>query len=146
MLNHKPALMRCYKKVTLRDGDGDAWIERQELPALLSNLPYFVRLWLIFASGDTSGNPDRRLTVEEATPLLLQLHLASSVAEAEQVFAEMDENHGGWVLFDEFAAFAAKKHLPIHGTVMTEYTTADSRPETGDSGIRRLPSKMHSDL
>lgn len=26
VLNHKPALMRAYKKTTERDGDGDPWV------------------------------------------------------------------------------------------------------------------------
>lgn len=129
-LNHKPALMRCYKKVTLRDGDGDAWIEKFEFPALLSNLPYFVRLWLVFAEADKTGNDaanDRRLTVEEASPLLQQLGLAKSASQAKTVFKEIDSNGGGCLLFDELVIYAAKKRLNIAGTVMEQYTRTDER-------------------
>lgn len=121
-MNYKPALMRCFKKVTLRDGDGDAYIQRNEFPALLSNLPYFVRLYLLFASADK--DPDHRVTLAEVRPLLQRMGLAKTAAEATALFKEMDANGGGVVLFDEFAAFAAQKHLSIHGQVMTEFTKA----------------------
>ena len=40
--NNKKALMRAYKQTCLKDGgDGDAWIEPNELPQLLINLFYF---------------------------------------------------------------------------------------------------------
>ena len=33
----KPTLMRAYKKTTLKDGDGDAWVDRKEFAAFLQN-------------------------------------------------------------------------------------------------------------
>ena len=40
-LNNKYALMRAYKYTTLEEGDGDAWVERDEFPSLLKNLFFF---------------------------------------------------------------------------------------------------------
>ena len=58
--NHKPALMRAYKYATSRagGGDGDAYIERKEFKALLSNLFYFNKLFLVFDAIDSGS--DRR--------------------------------------------------------------------------------------
>ena len=58
-LDNKAGLMRAYKKTTLRDGDGDAWVERPEFPALLQNLVYFNVLARVFDAID--GDDDRRV-------------------------------------------------------------------------------------
>lgn len=54
----KPALMRAYKQTTLRDGDGDAWVEKQELKALLRNIVVTQSLFEVFDDIDTGD--DRR--------------------------------------------------------------------------------------
>jgi hypothetical protein len=123
--------MRCYKKTTLRDGDGDAWIERNEFPALLSNLPYFVRLWDAFDEIETDG--DRRLDKEEFVKGARKVGLASSREEAEAAFEDMDANDGGVVLFDEFVAYAARQRLAVNGEVMETYTTTEERAIEDDS-------------
>ena len=30
ILDHKPALMRAFKRTTLKEGDGDDWVQRHE--------------------------------------------------------------------------------------------------------------------
>ena len=66
--NHKPALMRAYKYATSRagGGDGDAYIERKEFKALLSNLFYFNKLFLVFDAVDSGS--DRRFVVGSGEP------------------------------------------------------------------------------
>lgn len=54
----KPAMMRAYKQTTLKDGDGDAWVEKKEFRALLRNLFFVENLWEIFDDLDTGD--DRR--------------------------------------------------------------------------------------
>ena len=54
----KPALMRAYKKTTLKDGDGDAWVEKKEFADLIRNIFFFDRLWDVFDDIDTDD--DRR--------------------------------------------------------------------------------------
>ena len=130
-LDHKPALMRCYKKTTLRDGDGDAWIERDEFPALLSNLPYFVRLWDAFDEIEQDG--DRRLDKEEFVKGAIKVGLFATREEAEAAFEDMDANEGGMVLFDEFVAYVARQKLAVNGEVMETYTSTDERPEDDDA-------------
>merc|ERR1712050_683659 len=61
LLNHKPALMRAYKK-TIHSGDGDDWVEKKEFKSLLGNLFYFNKIYWIF---DQVDGDDRRLTFQE---------------------------------------------------------------------------------
>merc|ERR1719454_2433897 len=62
ILNHKPALMRAYKK-TIKDGDGDDWVEKKEFKMLLGNLLYFNKLFWLFDAVDE--DKDRRMTYQE---------------------------------------------------------------------------------
>jgi hypothetical protein len=63
VLNNKPALMRAYKYTTLREGDKDAYVEKNEFPSLLRNLLYFNRAYAVFDQIDTSD--DRRVDLGE---------------------------------------------------------------------------------
>jgi hypothetical protein len=49
LLNHKPALMRAYKRTTAKigGGDGDDYVERHEVGALLENLVFYNRLYKV---------------------------------------------------------------------------------------------------
>ncbi|EGD79006.1 hypothetical protein PTSG_11815 [Salpingoeca rosetta] len=125
VLNNKPALMRAYKKTTLRDGDGDSWVEKKEFPALLSNLLYFNCLFDAFDDIDTDD--DRRVDFEEFKKGLKVLDMKMGEQDARDEFALMDENGGGVVLFDEFAAWAAQSACPVNDVVMTEFTTSDDK-------------------
>ncbi len=126
MLDNKPALMRAYKKTTLRDGDGDAYVEKAEFLALLRNLVYFNKLFVVFEALGTDA--DRRLSLEEFEQSCGRLGLARGSGEAQQVFAEMDKNNGGMVLFDEFCAWVAQTACPVDGEVVRTFTMSDSRP------------------
>ena len=111
VLNSKPALMRAYKQTTLRDGDGDAWVELPEFSALLRNVVYFNKLFFVFDGIDTDD--DRRLTLDEFKKGCTKLGLNVSAAEAEAAFDSMDSNSGGKVLFDEFCAWVAQTACPV---------------------------------
>jgi len=126
ILDSKPAMMRAYKKTTLRDGDGDAWVERKEFPALLVNLFYFNRLFVAFDAIDTDD--DRRVDLDEFVRGLKVVGLQMSKADAAQVFEEIDSNDGQYILFDEFAAWAAREACPVNDTVMNEFVGTDERP------------------
>ncbi len=114
VLNHKPALMRAYKRTISREGGGDGndWVEKAECLALLVNLFYFNKLWHAFEAIDTDD--DRRLTFAEFQNGLqyADLHLAPDAARA--AFDNMDSNHGGIVLFDEFCVFVSRQRNPAY--------------------------------
>mmetsp|Transcript_66055 Transcript_66055/g.157959 ORF Transcript_66055/g.157959 Transcript_66055/m.157959 type:complete len:556 (+) Transcript_66055:96-1763(+) len=109
-LNNKPALMRAYKKTTLKDGDGDSWVEKKEFHALLLNIFWFNKLWQIFDNVDT-GN-DRRMDINEFMAGMNRLGLNMSPAEAQQEFNKIDTNRGGQVLFTELCAWVRKRVNP----------------------------------
>lgn len=109
LLNHKPALMRAYKK-TCQEGDADEWVERFEFEALLVNLFYFNKVFQTFEEIDK--NHDHRLSVSELTSGIAMLHLSPPVSDAKALFKELDRNHGGYILFDEFCAWLAERECP----------------------------------
>ena len=101
----KPALMRAYKKTTLKDGDGDAWVERKEFAAFMRNMFFFDRLWDVFDDIDTGD--DRRIDVGEFKAGMAQLGSRLSDEEAQAEFAKIDRNGGGQILFKEFCRYVA---------------------------------------
>jgi len=109
-LNSKPALMRAYKKTTLKDGDGDAWVEKKEFHALLLNIFWFGKLFQIFQHIDSGS--DRRIDVNEFTSGLAQIGLHLDPQSAAQEFAKIDGNHGGQVLFVEFCGYVRQRVNP----------------------------------
>ena len=110
-LNNKKALMRAYKQTCLKDGgDGDAWVDPEELPQLLLNLIYFNKLYAAFISIDRDF--DRRLDFNEFRKGAKKLKLKMKKSKAKKEFNEMDANGGGLVLFDEFCVWYTKKVTP----------------------------------
>lgn len=108
LLNNKPALIRAYKKTTLKDGDGDSWVEKKEFRALLSNLFYFNKLFQAFQSLDEDN--DRRLDLSEFKKSCFILGLNYTDQEAEAEFNIIDKNNGGIVLFIEFCEWYSDKN------------------------------------
>jgi Ca2+-binding EF-hand superfamily protein len=95
LLNSKTALMRAFKKTVLRDGDGDAWVDKEELPFLLRNLFYFNKVFSAFRDMDKDG--DRRLNLAEFRDGAKKLGLKLSDVELKTEFDNMDSNAGGMV-------------------------------------------------
>jgi len=110
-LNNKPALMRAYKKTTLRDGNGDSWVQKYEFSDLLLNIFWFNKLFKIF---NVLSDGDRRIDLGEFSAGLSQLGLQLSPAEAQVEFQKIDRNHGGQVLFVEFCAYVRNRITPDH--------------------------------
>jgi len=105
LLNSKPALMRAYKKTTLKDGNGDDWVQRNEFIKLLRNIFYFNRVYMVFDDIDTDD--DRRIDLSEFERGFDVLRLGEEHT-AENVFKAIDRNGGGFILFNEFCSWFAK--------------------------------------
>merc|ERR1712157_3808 len=63
ILNHKPALMRAYKR-TIREGNGDDWVQKKEFKPLLGALFYFNKLFWLFSDA-CADEGDRRMDFAE---------------------------------------------------------------------------------
>lgn len=109
ILNHKPALMRAYKR-TIQSGDGDDWVEKKEFRALLANLFYFNKIFWIFDQVD--NDRDRRLTYQEFKTCLTVTNCKMPEHQARQEFHTIDRNSGGIILFDEFCRWFTHKQCP----------------------------------
>ena len=101
----KPAIMRAYqaaKGASHVGGVSDAYIERREFRLLLIYLVRYVSLLSLFKLIDKNG--DKRIEKKEfiaALPLLSPWGVHVSDPHAE--FAQLDENGGGYILFEEFS-------------------------------------------
>merc|ERR1712107_871809 len=90
ILNHKPALMRAYKQ-TIKQGDGDDWVDKKEFKALLGNLFYFNKIYWIF---DEVNGDDRRLTFREFHKCLTLCGCRMSNKDVRHEFQMIDRNGG----------------------------------------------------
>jgi len=110
VLNHKPALMRAYKK-TITDGqDADEFVHKKDFKTLLGNLFYFNKLFWLFDCVDE--DKDRRMTKQEFKMCLVTAGVKLSESRADQEFGQIDTNGGGIILFDEFCAWFTAKECP----------------------------------
>ena len=104
--DHKPALMRAYHAA---DRSKDGFIERSEFALLLQYMVYFNNLWHKFEAIDSDH--DRRLNLAEFTAGCQILGLDMTVEETEAEFMRCDADGGGMVLFGEFCAWCASRHI-----------------------------------
>ena len=117
--DHKPALMRAYHAA---DKSGDGFIERSEFPRLLQYMVFFNNLWHKFEGIDSDH--DRRLDLAEFTAGCSVIGLALSPEQAELEFARCDADGGGLILFAEFCAWCAARHMD--GMGLTEQMRSDA--------------------
>jgi len=112
LLNHKPALMRCYKQTMERK---DEFVHRREFKKLIVNLFYFNKLFWVF---DQCDGDDRRIDAGEFKMVLSLCGVSVPNADAE--FRKLDKNGGGQVLFDEFCHYFCSKACPEGMTDMVD--------------------------
>ena len=116
IFNAKPAVMRAFQiaknsKPSRRGDLGDDYIELREFKYFLLSLRQYFEYYVAFVTVDT--NADKKIS-------LLEFRKAQGIIEAwvgpfdaEAAFKEIDANHGGSILFDEFCKWAIKKNLDL---------------------------------
>jgi Ca2+-binding EF-hand superfamily protein len=93
---------------------GASYIEFKEFRMLLVYIHQYFEYLMIFDQIDTSD--DRRIDFNEfknALGLLAQAGVRIPARDAAAVFAEIDDNGGGTILFDEFAEWAFHTNLDV---------------------------------
>merc|ERR1712232_975458 len=83
LLNHKPALMRAYKR-TIREGNGDDWVQKKEFKPLLGALFYFNKIFWLF--NEVDNDKDRRLNYKEFKQCLSLCGCGMPDSQAQQEF------------------------------------------------------------
>ena len=97
-------------------------INRDEFFQFIRCITYFRNLMAVFTSMDT--NNDRRLNKAE----FMSAAAVLEVDDAETVFAQMDENNGGYIVFDEFCIWMAEKRAMDVFISTPEMSTDESPP------------------
>lgn len=107
-MNDKRAIMRAYKLADSR-GDSNGTLSKKEFFQFLHFLAEYTKLVQQFNAVDSDR--DGRISFDELRRGKSKLGLGNiSDNEIRQVFAAMDANVGGKVLFEEFAVFMAKRN------------------------------------
>jgi len=109
LLNHKPALMRCYKATIAAGAKHDDWVHKKDFKTMVTNLFYFNKLYWLF---DEANGDDRRMDFSEFQRAIVLCGIQMSQAECQQQFSIVDKNGGGQILFDEFCHYIAGKSCP----------------------------------
>ena len=91
--------------------DSDGFIKPREFRLLLKYVVYFNNLWDKFDEID--ANHDHRLNLEEFKRGCDLVGIKLAPGEQDREFAAMDDNGGGFVLFDEFCSWCARKHVGV---------------------------------
>jgi Ca2+-binding EF-hand superfamily protein len=115
----KPVIMRAFQAArhandskNKKGSHGPDYIEKCEFRLLLWYVKQYFEIWQMFEAVDTSG--DHRVDINEfkrAIPKMAEWGVEIKDPQAE--FNTIDTNHGGQILFDEFAAYALRKGLDL---------------------------------
>jgi len=131
--NHKKALMRAYKAA---DVSGDGFIGRREFRLLCSYIVYFNDLWHKFDTIDRDH--DHRVSLSEFRLGCQHLGLKISAGQAAEEFGRMDRDGGGFVIFDEFCAWCARRHAPVEAPAPAPEPEPEPEPKPEQELRREL--------
>jgi uncharacterized caspase-like protein len=118
----KPVIIRAFnaaKNCVPDDGEGggDDDIQRREFRMMLQFMAHFFELWVMFGIIDTSNS--RCINLQEfllAVPRLQEWGVQISKGKEKAVFNQIDQNHGGQILFAELCEWAISQKLDISDT------------------------------
>ncbi|CAF3867090.1 unnamed protein product [Rotaria sordida] len=104
---NRQAMIRAFKAA---DTNGSGFIEFKEFHRFLDLLYYYNQLSNLFRQLDT--NKDKRISFNEFKQGHELIGYSSTDENSlRQEFNRIDTNHGGYILFDEFCIYMAKKKL-----------------------------------
>jgi Ca2+-binding EF-hand superfamily protein len=113
----KAVIMRAFQAAkTVNQSDSkaanDDYVDFTEFRTLLLYLRQYLELWVMFEAIDT--NKDKRIDAGEfAAAAKLVETWGMTIKDPAEVFAEIDIDGGGMILFDEFADWAIRKQLDL---------------------------------
>lgn len=121
LFDAKPVLIRAFtaaKAVNDKARHSD-YVEFCEFRLLLVYLKHYLELWDMF---EVISNNGRRIDFEEFKKALKTMESwgHAPVTNAEDEFKAIDKNGGGYILFDEFSAWALHKHLHLEKDFMDD--------------------------
>jgi len=113
----KPATKMAFKAArnSGENDEDDEAVEIDEFRALLINIRVYIELWIAFDELDE--NQDHRIEYDEFLAGLAMIEKwGVKVDNPKAEFAKIDDNSGGYILFDEFCEWAIAKGLDYDPT------------------------------
>ncbi len=138
LFNCKPVLqkglqMAKMRKTPKKKVSSAESINAEEFRFCLLYVRRYFELWLMFQLIDKNG--DRCVSLEEfvaAVPFLQHWGSKINEAQAREIFMEADADGGGFVLFDEFAAWAMAQGMDFDGNVNLSKFLLDEASQTAE--------------
>lgn len=139
----KPAIMRAFQAAKNYGGDptgvGVDYVEKREFRILLQYLRSYFELYEMYSMVDK--NSDRHVTKDEfcaCGPMLESwgVKLEHDEAGLADIFAQIDKDNGGVILFSEFADWAIANKLDLG--------EEDNRPVQGPAGANDPSYQAHT--
>jgi len=120
----KPAIKMAFKIARCSGGPDDAddlAVELNEFRTFLINVRVYIELWVAFDELDDNG--DRRIEYDEfLAGLELIKKWGVQIDDPKKEFGIIDDNGGGYILFDEFCEWALAKNLDYDPTFGVDIT------------------------
>lgn len=137
----KQALLRAY---TFADADGSGFITKHEFATLVRSLAYFKALAEEFREVDASG--DRRIDFDEFLAGAPRMGLNLGIEEARAIFAKMDADGGGLVLFEEFCAFMGRLKAEHRDRAELRSAAVAPQPEDDDDDVDAYLARRRAEM
>jgi len=129
ILAHTVTLKSAFLHATQREGDGDSYLDEDELPALLRSMIYFTHVRHLCHAADDDG--DERLSEKEFTEVSMALGIVKTPDEGSSAFRLADKDGSGTVRLYELCCWAAEHCCPIASA-----RVARRLPKGAKSGVR----------
>ena len=116
----------------------DDTVDLLEFRVLLIYLYNYFELYCMFAAIDESG--DRRIEIDEFVKAVDMIaKWGVRVEDPVATFHEIDDNHSGFISFDEFVDWATENHLDLDGDNSNFDAVAEEKPAGVDDHGKESP-------
>lgn len=111
ILDHPRALTRAFTATIKEEHIKDALLHKKHFKHFMAHVFFYNKLFAVFEAIDT--DKDHRVDFSEFKHGLRHVGLALTTKDAKKVFATIDRDGGGWILFEEFCSWVVSQKVPV---------------------------------